>query len=111
MKKIFVLSNLIPLLLVVYIIKSFIINPSFFDFGIISLMSLGFLYKLKLDKDNHSDKDEILKKIEEIEDKYTKDFEELTATNAERISILEDKVSRNSLGVGLKTENLKNVRR
>ena len=60
MKKIFKLSNLIPLLLVVYITKSFITGSSFFDFGVIALMSLSFLYKLKLDKDVLSDKDKLI---------------------------------------------------
>ncbi len=68
MKKIFKLSNLIPILLVVYITKSFITGSSFFDFGIIALMSLSFLYKLKLDKEAISDKDELISIITQLKE-------------------------------------------
>jgi len=69
MKKIFKLSNLIPLLLVVYIAKSFIMGSSFFDFGIITLMAVSFLYKLKLDKDILTDKEELKAIISQLEEK------------------------------------------
>ncbi len=99
MKKIFTLSNLIPLLLVVYITKSFIAGPSFFDFGVILLMSISFNIKLKHDKDQYTDKKEILDKIKDLEEKYEKDFKEFGFVNDSRFNELEDKVSKNNIGV------------
>ena len=101
MKKIFTLSNLIPLLLVVYIAKSFIVDPSFFDFGIILLSSIGFNIKLSNDKDHYTDKNEILDKIKDLEEQYEKDFKELAYLNEGKFNELEDKVSKNELGLGL----------
>ena len=104
MKKIFRLSNLIPLLLVVYITKSFITEPSFFDFGIITLMSFGFLYKLKLDVQIQEDKDIILKMISsykedtldmitQFEENYKKDFKEVGCIQAANRQEIETKLS------------------
>ena len=99
MKKIFKLSNLIPLLLVVYIAKSFIVGPSFFDFGVISLMSLSFLYKLKLDKDIISDKDELKSIISQFEDKVNKKLVELDNVQKNDRLANESKFSTLNLGV------------
>ena len=105
------LSNLIPLLLVVYIVKSFFIDPSFFDFGIIMLASFGFNVKLNLDKDEYSNKKEMLDKIAKIEDKYKKDFKALVDVNDAKMMELEDKISKNSVGLGFTTPRTTNVRR
>ena len=130
MKKIFNLSNLIPLLLVVYITKSFIMPPSFFDFGVISLMSFGFFYKLKLDKQIQEDKDVILKmvssykedtldKIAQFEEKYKEDFNqanigqktaldkfEVRYTNAFKQAQISEKANRDEIETKLSTLNL-----
>ena len=72
MKKNFKLSNLPSLLLVVYIIKSFIVDPVFYDYLVITLMSIGAMYSLKINKDELSDKDEMFATIKEFEENYTK---------------------------------------
>ena len=88
MKRILRLSNIIPLTLVLFISKSFVVEPSAFDFGIIALMSLLFLYKLSIDKQITEDKDAIIKKvadyqestlskIAQFEEQYKKDFKEI----------------------------------
>jgi hypothetical protein len=74
-KKIFKLSNLIPLLLVVYITKSFITGSSFFDFGVIALMSASFLYKLRLDKEIISDKEELIAIITQLKEEVNEKIE------------------------------------
>ena len=76
MKKIFKLSNLIPLLLVVYITKSFIVGASFFDFGVISLMSASFLYKLRLDKETLSDKEELYAIITQLKEEVNEKIDD-----------------------------------
>lgn len=85
MKNIFKLSNLYPLLLVVYIIKSFILPPSHFDFGVIALMSLSSVYKLKLDKDEVTDKDRINGRLSELDKLFTEKLHELEKRSAEQI--------------------------
>lgn len=89
MKKIFKLSNLIPLLLVVYIAKSFIVGSSFFDFGIITLMSMSFLYKLKLDKDVYTDKEELKTIISHVEENVNKKMSDISRAHYEREEILQ----------------------
>lgn len=110
MKNIFKLSNLFPLLLVVYIAKSFFVDPSFFDFGVIILAFFSFNVKLKLEKDEYSNKTEMLDRISEIENEYKKDFKELAYVNDAKIVELEDKISKNSVGLGFTTRT-NNVRR
>lgn len=108
MKKLFKLSNLYPLTLVVYIAKSFAVSPSFFDFGVILIMSIGFIYKIQIEKDQRSDKDELLKRFHELEQKYKKDLQLVESSVEHQISEINTKVSRNSLGVGLKPQDVKN---
>lgn len=67
MKNILRLSNIIPFLLVVYITKGFIVPPSLYDFGIILIMSVSFLYKLKLDKESISYREELEGIISQLE--------------------------------------------
>lgn len=104
MKKIFKLSNLIPLLLVVYITKSFIVSPSLFDFGVIFLMSLSFIYKLKSDKDELSDKEELEDIISQLDTKVNDKILELQKiVNDDRLAA-ENKFS--TLNLGLKQQSI-----
>jgi hypothetical protein len=98
-KKNFKLSNLIPLLLVVYIAKSFIMGPSFFDFGVITLMSMSFAYKLKLDKDVLTDKDELKSIIAQLEEKVNSNYHELHKSSDNHRLELENKISTLNLGL------------
>jgi len=107
MKKLFKLSSLYPLLLVVYIVKSFIVDPSYFDFGVLFLMTYGFSRKIELEKNEYSDKDEILDKFVKLEEQYKNDIKEISEHNENQLNSLEDKVSRNALGMGFKPQNLK----
>lgn len=56
------------LLLVVYLAKSFIVSPSFFDFGVIFLMSGLFLYTMRLERNEVSDKEELKAIIAQLEE-------------------------------------------
>lgn len=85
MKKIFKLSNLIPLTLVVYITKSFIKEPMFFDYIVVFLMSISFLYKLKLDKDEITDKDKLIESISHLEEESKRKLEEFEQRYEEKI--------------------------
>ena len=105
MKKIFKLSNLIPLLLVVYIAKSFIVGSSFFDFGVITLMSLSFLYKLKLDKDSLIDKEELKTIISHLEEDVNKKISELEKTQTIDRLAAEGKFSTLNLGMQRKSSS------
>ena len=49
MSKFYKASNLIPLILVVFIAKSFAIEATTIDFGIIAVMTYAFIQKLKMD--------------------------------------------------------------
>lgn len=84
-KKIFKLSNLIPLTLVVYITKSFIKEPMFFDYIVVFLMSISFLYKLKLDKDEITDKDKLIESISHLEEESKRKLEEFEQRYEEKI--------------------------
>lgn len=76
-KKYFILSNLIPLLLVVYILKSFFIEPSIFDFGVIFLMSIGLFHKLNLDKFRLDEKENLRKEIKIASEKLEAELDKL----------------------------------
>lgn len=80
MKKIFTLPNLGPLLLVVYITKSFIVAPSLFDFGVIALMTVLFIFNLKTEKGKVEDRQEIETSLELMEAKIQKEIEQLKRT-------------------------------
>ena len=99
MKKIFIMSNLIPLLLVVYITKSFIMGASFFDFGIISLMSLSFLYKLKLDQSKFEETEELKAIISQLEVKVNERLDKLQKTQDNDRLAAEGKFSTLNLGM------------
>ena len=99
MKNIIKLSNLPFLLLVVYIAKSFIVGSSFFDFGVITLMSFSFLYKLNLDKDILTDKEELKTIISQLESKVNKKIDEIEkGQNRDRVAA-EGKFSTLNLGL------------
>lgn len=84
MKKIFKMSNLIPLLLVVYITKSFIQQPGIFDIIVVGLMSVSFLYKLKLDSNMISDKEELNTSISQFEEKIKEKMDLIEKKNEEQ---------------------------
>ena len=99
MKKIFKLSNLIPLLLVVYIAKSFIQGPSFFDFGIISIMSVLFIKKLSMDNESISNKEELIAIISQLEEEVNKKIGEIERIQRDDRLAAEGKFSTLNLGV------------
>lgn len=104
MKKIFKMSNLIPFILVVYLTKSFIVSPSIFDFGVIFLMSISFIYKLKSDKDELSDKEELDDIISQLDKKVNDKLSELQKTVNEDRLAAENKFS--TLNLGLKQQTI-----
>ena len=107
MKKIFKLSNLIPLLLVVYITKSFITEPTLFDFGVIFLMSISFVKKLMMDKEIISDKEDLKAIISQLEEKVNNKYDELTKIqNNDRLAA-DSKFSTLNLGVQRQTRQPK----
>lgn len=85
MKKIFKQSNLIILLLVVYIAKSFIQSPTLFDYMVVVLMSLSFLFKLYLDKDELTDKKELIAIIAQNEEESNKKIEQFVEKYNDRL--------------------------
>ncbi len=110
MKNTFRLSNLIPLLLVVYIIKSFFVAPSHFDLAVVLAMSASFLYKLTLDKGESSDKEELDKIIAQIKEDYNgkieviKEMQRVDRLSAEnKISTLNLSLQRQPKGASEKT--------
>lgn len=104
MNKILKLSNLIPLILIVYIAKSFILGASFFDFGVISLMSLSFLYKLKLDQSALSDKEELKAIISHLEEKVNEKLDKLQKSQDTDRLAAESKFSTLNLGMQRQTK-------
>ena len=82
MKGIFKQSNLIPLLLVVYIGKNFIIPAPLFDFGLISVLTIALLFKLRLDKEELNQEAKLFEKIDALEHQI-----------AENKGVLEHKIS------------------
>jgi hypothetical protein len=68
-------------------------------------MSIGLGQKLNLEKNDYSDKQEVIDKFKALEDKYTHDFSELEKITNSKIDNLSDKVSRNSLSVGMKPQD------
>ena len=99
MKNLLKMSNLIPLILLVYISKSFIVTPTPFDFGIAALMSLSFLYKLKLDKDVLSDKDELKAIIAQFEEKVNEKIDKVQKSQDSDRLAAESKFSTLNLGL------------
>ena len=99
MKKYFKLSNLSFLLLVVYIVKSFIVPPTYIDFGTIVLMCLSSTYTLKLNKDKLGDKKQIEIKLAEFEETYNKKLLELQASQEKDRLVYETKFSTLNLGI------------
>ena len=99
MKKIFSLSNLPVLLLVVYIAKSFIIPPSFFDFGVIFLMSSLFLYTMKLNSSELSDKEDIKDIIAQLEEKVNERMDNIQKDQDSDRLAAESKFSTLNLGM------------
>lgn len=99
MKKIFKLSNLIPLLLVVYITKSFITEPTYFDFGVIFLMSISFVKKLSMDKEIISDKEDLKAIISQLEENVNSKYDELKKMQDNDRLAADNKFSTLNLGV------------
>jgi len=86
-------------ILVVYLIKSFLISPELFDFGVISLMSGLFLYTLKLDKDELSSKEELLDIIAQLEGKVNEKIDTVQKSQDEDRLAYEGKFSTLNLGM------------
>lgn len=99
MKKIFKLVNLYPLLLVVYIAKSFIVEPSLFDFGVIFLASLSSIYTLTLNKRELSDKQELIDNIARLDDRVNNKLAELQKSQDNDRLASESKFSTLNLGL------------
>ena len=99
MKKIFNVSNLFLLLLVVHIAKSFTLGASFFDLGVVSIMSLSFYYKAKLDKDKLTDREELNTIIAQLEVKVNSKYEELKKVQDGDRLAAESKFSTLNLGM------------
>ena len=99
MKKIFNISNLFLLLLVVHIAKSFIQGATLFDFGVVTLMSLSYYFRAKLDKDIITDKDEIKTIIAQIEEKVNDKMDTLQKAQDNDRLAAESKFSTLILGI------------
>lgn len=99
MKKIFKLSNLSSLLLVVYIVKSFVVEPNLFDFGVIALMSFGFMHKLNIEKREVADKEEVLVELKKLQSKLEEDIIQVKKIQNEDRMIAETKFSTLNLSV------------
>ena len=97
MKRIFKFSPF--LLLVVYLVKSFIVNPTFFDFGVIALMSGLFLYTMKVEKNEVADKQELIDTIAHLEGKVNKRIDELQKAQDNDRLAAESKFSTLNLGI------------
>ena len=104
MKKNFKLSNLPSLLLVVYIIQSFIVDPVFYDYLVITLMSIGAMYSLKINKDELSDKDEMFATIKEFEENYTKRLIDIQKAQDHDRMAADTKFSTLNLGIQRQTK-------
>ena len=104
-KKIFKLSNLIPLLLVVYIAKSFIVQSGFFDFGVISIMSGLFLNTMKLAKKELSDTEELKSIISQLEEKVNEKVAQIEKQQLEDQLINNSKFS--TLNIGYQNKEVK----
>ena len=107
MKQHLKLSNLIPLLLVVYITKSFIVGSSFFDFGVIVLMSGLFLSTIKMSRDELSDKEELKSIISQLEENVNNKCDELKKIQDNDRLAAESKFSTINLGVQRQSKQTK----
>ena len=105
MKRIFKFSPF--LLLVVYLAKSFITGPSFFDFGVIVLMSGLFLSTIKMSKDELSDKDELTAIISQLEENVNNKYVELKKIQDNDRLSAENKFSTINLGVQRQSKQTK----
>ena len=103
----FKLANLAPIILIVFIIKSFILEPSSFDFGIIALMTYGLVSKLKNDKKEVDAKDEVMANISVIEKRLSDKVAELEHIQMKDREVYEGKFSTLSLGIHKKTTDTK----
>ncbi|MCK5138474.1 MAG: hypothetical protein KAQ85_01405 [Thermodesulfovibrionia bacterium] len=92
------LSNLFPILLVVYIVKSFIVSPSLYDFGVVFLMVSAFLYKMKIDQESASLDEEVKVIISQFETKVNEKIDTLVKIQNEDRLAAESRYSSISLG-------------
>lgn len=64
-------------ILVVYLIKSFIVIPSIFDFGVIFIMSYIALEIMRMDKSESTYREELIGIISQLEDKVNKNHDSI----------------------------------
>ena len=95
--------NLIPLILVVYLAKSFLIPTTQFDYGVLGFMSLLWGFKFYLEKSERDDKSEILSKIEEL----TQELNKIDRKHEVAHQNIEGKMAAVNLGLGNKTFNVR----
>lgn len=89
MTNLFKQANLIPLLLIIYIGKNFILPNLLFDFGIITVLSYLFMTKLQLDKTELNQEKKIFAQIDALELKISeikKEYDEEAASLKNKIS-------------------------
>jgi len=86
-------------LLVVYLAKSFIVQPSFFDFGVIALMSGLFLYTMKIEKREVSEKEELNDIIAQLEAKVNERMDNLQKKQDNDRLAAENKFSTLNMGI------------
>lgn len=99
MSKFYKASNLIPLILVVFIAKSFAIEATTIDFGIIAVMTYAFIQKLKMDKRELSEKEEVLEIIALLEKKHSSKFDDVQKVQDNDRLAYEGKFSTLNLGM------------